>query len=284
MSTRSSWHASAREWFWALTCYSLLIAPFGCELRTGGLGGSVQDGLGAALDYGLFINEDTDDPLLIAARNSNGDAFFVYGTRDEDGNLEEIESISVLTAEGEESFITFELGRPEHIQGPDGSYAHITYTEVSAERLTASVELYNAATTEKETFQIDIDLQQTAAQIAELVRAATGQELETTTLVGDEVVVKDGQQRVRITIFSPWYAAFVLPLVAAVGLMTVVLGQMMLAMYAVVAITVQAVLLAVFSPLFLVAEILGDVVFRVELVPLSVVFDFLPPPPIVILV
>ena len=175
MSTRSSWRAIAREWFWALTCYSLLIAPFGCELRTGG---SLQDGIGAALDYGLFINEDTDDPLLIAARNSNGDAFFVFGTRDANGNLEEIESISVLTAEGEESFITFELGRPVHIQGPDGSYAHITYTEVSAERLTAGVELYNAATTEKETFQIDIDLEQTAAQIAELVRAATGQEDE----------------------------------------------------------------------------------------------------------
>ncbi|MFQ5806926.1 MAG: hypothetical protein ACE5I3_10795 [Phycisphaerae bacterium] len=50
------------------------------------------------------------------------------------------------------------------------------------------------------------------------------------------------------------------------------------------AVTLELVLLAVFSPLFLIAEILGDVVLRVELVPLSVVFDVLPPPPLVIVV
>lgn len=277
MSIRSSWRTVGREWFCALTCYSLLIAPFGCELLGGGLDGGT-------LSTGLFINEDTEDPLLIAGRNANGDAFFVFGTRDESGGLEEIESILVRTADGEESFIAFELGRPVHVQGADGSYVHIWYEEVSAERLTANVELYDAATGAQSTYTVDIDLEQTAAQIAEFVTQVTGQELETAGLVGNEIVVKEGQQRVRITIFSPWYAAFVLPLVAAVGLMTVVLGQVLVAVYALVAATMQLVLLAVFSPLFLIAEILDDAVWRVQLVPLTLVFDFRPLPPVVILV
>jgi len=219
---------------------------------------------------------------LVAGWNANGDAFFVFGTRADDGALEEIESILVRMADGEESFIAFESGRPVHVQGPDGSYVHITYEEVSPQRLAANVELYNAATAEKSAYTADIDLEQTAAEIAELVRAATGQELETTALVGGEAVDKDGRQRVRITIFSPLYAAFVLPLLAAVGLMTIILGQVLVAVYVLVAATLELVLLAVFLPLFLMAEILSDVVFRVELVPLSLIFDFLPPPPIVI--
>lgn len=283
MSMRSSGGAIAREWFWALTCYSLVIAPFGCQLQ--GVG-SARDVLGSAADTirtGLFINQDSDDPLLMAGRNANGDAFFVFGTRNADGGLEEIESISVRTAAGEEAFITFESGRPVHVQGPDGSYVHISYQEVSAQRLTADVELYDATTTEKHTFQVDIDLEQTAAQIAERVREVTGRELETTALLADELPGKEGRQQVRITIFSPWYAAFVLPLVATIGLMTIVLGQVLVAIYAAVLVTLEAVLLAVFMPLFLIAEICGDVMFRVELIPLWMIFDSLPPPPIVIL-
>jgi hypothetical protein len=130
---------------------------------------------------------------------------------------------------------------------------------------------------------VDIDLEQTAAQVAELVRAATGQKLETTGLTGGEVVVKDGRERVRITIFSPLYAAFVIPLVASVALMTVILGQLLVAMVELVALAVEAVLLAALSPLFLIAGILGDVVFHVELVPLSLIFDIIPPEPIVII-
>jgi hypothetical protein len=284
MSTPASWRTIGREWFCMLTCYSLLIAPFGCQLLNGGLDDGLVGGVGATSDVGLFINEDTNDPLLMAGRNASGDAFFVFGTRDESGNLEEIESILVWTADGEESFIAFESGRPVHVRGANGSYAHISYNEVSPQQLTASVELYDAATGATTSYAVDIDLEQTAAQVAEAVRAATGQDLPTTTLVGGEVVAKDGRQRVRITIFSPLFAVFVLPLVATVGLMTIILGQVLVAVYTLVAATVELVLLVAFSPLFLIAEILSDVVFRVELVPLWMTFDFLPPPPIVIVV
>ena len=290
MSTQTSWARIGREWFWMLACYSVIIAPFGCELRTAGLGSGLGSDLGddvtPALETGLFINEDLTNPLLIAGQNAVGDAFFVFGTRDENGNLEEIESILVRTVAGEESFVTFESGRPVHAQGADGSYAHISYEEVSAERLAANVELYDANTAEKSTYTADIDLEQTAAQIAELVRVATGQNLETTTLTGDEMVVKDGTERVRITFFNPLYYAFVLPLVAAVAVMTVILGQILVVVYEIVALVslaIEAVLLAALSPLFLIAGILGDVVFHVELLPLSLIFDLLPPEPIVII-
>ncbi len=282
MSTRASWRTIGREWFCMLTCYSLLIAPFGCQLLNEGLDDGLVGGVGATHDVGLFINEDTDDPLLMAGRNASGDAFFVFGTRDESGNLEEIESILVRTADGEESFVAFESGRPIHVQGADGSCAHVSYDEVAPQQLAAGVELYDAATGETASYAVDVDLEQPAAQVAEMVRAATGQELETTTLLGGEVVAKDGRQRVRITIFSPLFALFVLPLVATVGLMTIILGQVLVAVYALVVATVGLTLLAVFAPLFLIAGILGDVAFRVELVPLWQIFDFLPPPPIVI--
>jgi uncharacterized membrane protein len=280
MSIRSAWRTIGWEWFCALTCYSLLIAPFGCELTAGGPGGGLLGGLGGALDTGLFINEDGDDPLLIAGRNADGDAFFVFGTRNDSGGLEEIESIVVRTAGGDESFMAFQSGRPVHVEGADGSYAHISYEEVSAERLTAHVELYDAATGQESAYTVDVDLEQTAQQIAALVADVTGQELDASALS----TAKESRQRVRITIFSPLYALLVMPIVAAVALTTVILGQVLVAVYALVAATVQLVLLAVFSPLFLLAEILSDTVWRVEIVPLSLIFDSLPTPPIVILV
>ena len=203
MPTNTSWSTIGREWFWMLTCYSLVIAPFGCQLLSGRPDDGLGVGVGPALETGLFINEDPDDPLLVAGQNAGGDAFFVFGTRDQSGDLEEIESISVRTADGEESFVVFESGRPVHIQGPDGSYLHISYEEISPERLSANVELYDANTTEKSTYTVDIDLEQTAAEIAELVRSVTGQEMEATTLVGGQTVVKDVRQLIRVKNFIP---------------------------------------------------------------------------------
>ena len=279
MSIRANLRSVAREWFVALCCYSLLIAPFGCQLQ-----GSLFD-TGGELNTssaGLFINDDLDDPLLIAGRNGAGDAFFVYGTRDADGNLAEIESILVRTADGQESFITFESGRPVHAQGPDGSYVHISYVEVSSSRLAATAVLYNADTGQEQSFTADVDLEQTAAEIAGLVQRVTGQELKTTELAS-KGLDKDGLRALRVTVYSPLFTLFVVPLVTAVTLMIVVLGQILVAVYYLVVATLQAVLLSVFSPLFLVAALLSEVVLRVEFVPFTDLFIKIPPPPVVIL-
>lgn len=282
MTLRATMRCIAREWLVALCAYSLLIAPFGCQLQRSLLD---DDGLAGELSTrsaGLFINDDLDSPLLIAGRNNAGDAFFVYGTRDADGNLAEIESIVVRTADGEESFVTFESGRPVYAQGPDGSYVHITYQEVSPSRLTATAELYNAQTEAKESYTVDIDLAQTAQQIARLVEEATGQELKTTTLAARSLD-KDDLRSLRITIFSPLFTLFVVPLVAAVTVMTVILGQVLVLVYKTVVVAIQAVLLAVFSPLFLVASLLSETIVRIEFVPFSDLFITIPPPPIIIL-
>jgi hypothetical protein len=282
MSLRATLRCIAREWFVALCAYSLLIAPFGCQLQRSLFD---DDGIAGELSTssaGLFINDDLSSPLLIAGRNNAGDAFFVYGTRDADGNLAEIESILVRTADGEESFVTFESGRPVHAQAPDGSYVHIAYQEVSQSRLTATTELYTAQTEAKESYTVDIDLAQTAEQIARLVEEATGQELKTTTLTSRSLD-KDDLRSLRITIFSPLFALFVVPLVAAVTVMTVILGQVLVLVYQTVVVAIQTVLLAVFSPLFLVASLLSETIVRIEFVPFSDLFITIPPPPIVIL-
>jgi hypothetical protein len=281
MSAGATLRCLAREWFIAVSLYSLVIAPFGCELQ----GPLFDDGSGEELNTssaGLFINDDVESPLLIAGRNSAGDAFFVYGTRGADGNLAEIESIVVLTAGGEQSFVTFESGRPVHAQGPDGSYVHITYEEVSPARLAAAAELYDARSGEKQTYRVDIDLAQAAEQIAALVQQVTGQELKVTDL-NSRALDKNDLRELRITVYSPLFALFVVPLVAAVALMTVILGQILIAIYELVVATIQAVLLTVFSPLFLIAALLNEVIVRIEFVPVTDLFITIPSPPIVIL-
>jgi hypothetical protein len=279
-----------REWFCGLVSYSLLIAPFGCQLQAGGDGDGDGSGGGGLLGgvlgdstTGLFINEDLASNLLMAARNGDGNAFYVFGTRDADGNLEEIETISVASAAGETSFVAFESGRPMHAQGPNGSYAHVTYDVVTPERLAGAVELYDAATASKSSYPVDIDLAQAAAEIATRIAEVTGRTLDTSGLSAGGGG-KTLRESVRVTIFSPFYTYFVLPLVTTIGLMTIALGQIVIAMFAAVTIALQAVVLAVFSPFFLIAELLGDVVFRVQLTPLVDIFDFLPPPPVIVLV
>ena len=280
MSARILLRQIAWDWLAGLACFALLIAPLGCQLQTGtfDLSGLLGSNGSTAAGAGLFINEG-DGPLLIAGRADAG-AFFVFGTRDAGGNPAEIESILVQAADGSESFVAFESGRPVHIQGPDGSYAHIQYDEVSTSRLAATVELFDAAAQSTETYTAQIDLQQTAEQIADLVRDATGVELKTTTLraLSGE---KSGQREVRITIFSPLFALFVIPLAAVIAATTVILGQVLVLMLEAVVATREVVLLAVFSPLFLIAELFNQAAIRIEFLPLSAVFEVLPNGPII---
>ena len=281
METTPSWHTVGREWFWILTCFALVVSPFGCQLRDGSII-DIFAGDGS-FEQGLFINDGDNGPLIVAGQTADGAAFFVYGTRNEDGGLDEVESIVVRGSDGTESFITFESGRPVHVQGTGGSYAHIRYEQVSSARLTAAVELYDAETGATEQYDVDVDLDQLATQVADLVRNATGLELAATSVVDGTLMSKDTNQRVRITILSPMFLLFVVPLVAVVGLTSVILGQVLAAVHAIVVATVRATLLAVFAPLFLLAGILAQVTVRVYLTPLSEIFDALPDEPIVIL-
>jgi len=289
MSSRSFRRAAlrvGREWLSGLLSVAVILAPFGCRLQSVDLGdGGLLDDLfgGSDSDAGLFLNQDETSPLLLAGRDEAGNVFYVFGTRDADGDLEEIEAVSVKTAGGEESFLAFESGRPTHVEGPNGSYAHATYTEVSAKRLAADVELYNAADDTKQQFPVEIDLEQTAQQVAAAVEQATGRSLETTEVADAGTGKSVSTSQVRVTIFSPLFTGIIAPFIISIGLATIILGQMVIALVALVAAALQAVVLVIFSPLFLLAEMLSDVVFRIELIPLTSLFISLPPPPIVVL-
>lgn len=286
LSLRRAAVQTARQWLSGLLSVSVILSPLGCRVQVADFGdGGLLGGLlgGSSSDAGLFLNQDETSPLLMAGRDNAGDVFYVFGTRNSSGDLEEIEAVSVTTPEGDESFIAFESGRPTHVEGPNGSYAHATYNETSAQRLAADIELYNAGDDSKQQFEVDIDLEQTAQQVAAAVRDATGRTLETTEVPDEESAKSVANEQVRVTIFSPLFTGIVAPFIISIGLATIILGQMVIALVALVAAALQAVVLAIFSPLFLIADILSDVVFRVQLIPLTSLFIELPPPPIVIL-
>lgn len=268
----------AGEWLVALCCYALLVAPFGCEFQSSLLddGSDDLDGLTTS-SPGLFIGDD-DGPLLMAGRGDSGDAFFVFGTRDALGNPQEIESILIEQTDGGRSFITFESGRPVHAEGPDGSFVNIVYTEIGQTRLSATVEVYDAGSDSTEQHDITIDLEQTAAQISALIAQTTGRDLEVVELPEDDAA-KSVQRSARIRIFSPLFVAFVVPLWALVTVTTVIIGQVVVAIFELVAVAVQTALLIILSPLILISELLNDVVIRVHFVGFGRVFDRLPHAP-----
>ncbi len=271
------------RWFAALCAYGILVAPFGCQFQTllnddgnplGGGGGGGDTEVLSTSTTGMFIADETDDSLLIAGRSPTGGSYFVFGVRDDAGNLARIDSILLREEDGGESFIAFEDGWPVHVEAADGSYAHITYQEITQQRLTAEVELLHVADGFNATYLVDVDLQQAADQVAELVSSVTGQELEAPEQVDDS---KDGGRKQRITIFSPLFAIFVFPLVAIVTLTVVVVGQIVAA----IAQAIHNIALVIFSPLFIIGGLINNTVTRVRVVPLGEVFDRLPPPPVV---
>ncbi|MBI5864231.1 MAG: hypothetical protein HZB38_06965, partial [Planctomycetes bacterium] len=90
------------------------------------------------------------------------------------------------------------------------------------------------------------------------------------------------REAVRITII-PLYAIFVVPLVAVVYAMTIVLAQIVYYLAAVVTAAIELVLISIFSPIFLIAELLGDTVVHIRFTSLITIFGVLPDPPLVIL-
>jgi len=275
MSDRRLVRQLAREWLVTLLALALVIAPFGCQIQSIIDGGSDNTD-GDSLDThtaGMFLNEDTSDPLMVAGRNAAGDAFYVYGTRAAGGAVGEVESILIRTAAGQQALMVFELGRPVYLEGPDGSYARITYNEVSLQRLQATVVVYDAVTQTTETAEAEVDLQKTATEVAALVESVTGRTLELPTAPADTAKLS---QRALGPLLQ---VLLVVPMLALSHLMIVIMGQLMTAVFAAVTVAFQAAVVAAFWPLFMFAALLGEVTIRVESVPLLDIFIELPPPP-----
>jgi hypothetical protein len=279
---RQTFRQVAREWLVACTAYALLVAPFGCQFQLDLLGdqlGNSDNGGGDDLtthSAGLFLNQDTTDPLIVAGRNDAGDAFFVYGIRRSNGAVGEVDSILLKTAAGERSLIAFELGRPVYLEGPDGSYVKISYPEVSVERLTATAEVFDAQNDTTQTANVDVDLQKTAQEVAQTVEQLTGRTLAVP-LVPPLGTAK-WQQR---TLGPVLMALAVIPMVLLAEAMTVIVGQIMAELITTVTAAVQAAVIVACSPLFLFASLMSEVTVRVESVPLLDIFIELPPPPVI---
>ena len=274
MSLRHTLRQVGREWLVALAAYALLVAPFGCQFQAALLGDNT-DGLNTQ-SAGLFLNTDTSDPLIVAGRNVAGDAFFVYGTRQSNGAVGDVDSILLEMATGEHALIAFELGRPVYLQGPDGSFVRITYEEVSAERLAATAEVYDAQSGTTQTVSADVDLQETAQQVAMAVRQITGQSLQVPTV--SLVETAKSQNRALNPLLQ---ILVVLPMVLLTQALIVSMGQVMNVVFQAVTVAFQVAVVAAFWPLFTFAALLGEVSVRVETVPLLDIFIELPAPPVI---
>jgi hypothetical protein len=265
-----------REWLVALASYALVVAPFGCQFQADLLsstGTSTTTPLDTA-SAGLFLNQDTTSPLIVAGRNTPGDAFFVYGTHNAGGGVGEITSILIKTTSGQQSYILFESGRPTHLQAVDGSYVHVTYDGISTSRLAVTAKVHDATTGATETHSVDVNLQATAAQVAQTIQDLTGQPLA----VPIAPAVDSGKLQHRS--LGPLLSALVMiPMLLVTELMIVIMGQVMVAVFAAVTAVMQVAVMAAFAPLFLFAGLMNDVTVRIDMVPLANIFIDLPAPP-----
>lgn len=286
MTQRKMLLSIGREWLAGLSALAFFVAPMGGCPSSGNNGGD-----GDAKDVltnkstGFFINDDDSSNLLVAGRNDDGNGFFVYGTRNARGRIGEIESISLRTGSGEVSFLTFESGRPVHAEAPDGSYAHVSYNEVTSSRVTGEVEIFNAGDGSVTPLPFELDLQEAIDDVVQEVRDATGVDLRIVEVVGDDKIEtrKAFDRSLEITII-PLYAAFVIPCATLIYTTTIILGQLLTALVATLVIAVQNIIIAIFTPFIVLAEIMSEVVRFVYIVPVITIFDAIPAPPVIVLV
>ncbi len=287
MYRSTTWRQIAREWLAATLIFSLVILTPGCQFQLSGDGlgldlGDVDTSIDPTRLNGLLLDDGSDDGAILAARGTLG-SFFVYGTRDAAGGIERVDQILVIDSDGAESFLAFESGRPVHAEGPDGSYVHVVYDSVSSLQLVAQVQIYSVASDEVTRYTVEIDLAETAQAIADRVREVTGVELATTDVTAGVTLEKSGSDQTRVTIFSPLFSAIVLPFVALMNAMTVILGQILTALSAIVTAVVYSVLIVALSPFILVAELLSQSIVNIRVIPLIDVFGALPPPNVITL-
>lgn len=281
MHSRASRTQLAREWFCGLTCLSIILAPMaGCPRNAS----SDDDGDDSKSAPGLYINKDNSADAIVGARAADGGVFFVFGARGSNGGLARVDSMAVTTPDGEDAFVSFESGRPVHAQGPDGSYLHITYSNVTPTALDADIALFDASTKTTTSYQASIDLEQTITEIAALVQQRTGLDITPVSVI-DSTTVQTGKtdSRSLSIVMLPLIAIVVIPLAAAIFGMSSILGQVLNAVFSVVAAAIQVVLLVILSPIFLIAEIFSGAVVSVRFLTLDEIFDFVPYPPVVLI-
>lgn len=265
-----------REWAVGLALVMMVVAPVGC--LEPGTGVDIDDIADLASATGFFIGEGVDGAIF-AARSPSGEQFFAYGERDGD-QVRRIDALLYESAAGERSAILFDAGFPVQVIGPDDSSATITYEEVTASGLRASVLVDDQANQTQETFTVDIDLEQTLAQVAALVEQVTGEPLTVVEVDDDGMSAKRaGTMQTRITVLNPLYG-LVVGFGAVIAGMGVVLGQIITGVVQALGNIAQGLVAAIFLPFFAISELLGATLGNVRLVPLGNVFGSVPNEPV----
>ncbi len=152
--------------------------------------------------------------------------------------------------------------------GLAGSYVKLQYDEVSAERLKGQVEVYVAANEETKTLDFDIDLQAAAEEIARKVKELTDievsdeappEELPQAKAVASPLGKSTGRPESSVSIrMSGVLVPLLFPLLGftMMVVMVQVLELVMLVMVETLLLVTEAMVIAMFSPFLLMAELL----------------------------
>jgi hypothetical protein len=255
---------------------ALVVAPFGCQTVT-------LDGgdLSSLSKFGFAINKDVASELLMTLEGDDGTTIFVFGRRSTAGGIASVGAITAKSPGGEESFITFESGRPAHVQASDGSYAHITYAELSPERLAADVDLYSAGDGSTQSIPVEIDLTQALEDLAAVFEETTGQELAVVDAEAVEAGAKSVGGAAQSVLLVP---VIVVPFTTLVSFTSLILSQVFVFVFKVVVGAMASIMVALMYPFLVLAELTHTALFLpVVFVDMLIYFDELPSVPVYVL-
>jgi hypothetical protein len=260
----------------AFACSVLIAGPAGCQTGIFDFGTPVT---GGSNPFGLLINNNTASDILGAIRLANGDNVFLFGKFQESGLIERIDGASFRNSAGQVAKVELTNGLVSKATSFDGSTLTMTYDEISTARLRGTVDLFFAALTGDDANQsipFDIDLAQAAADVATDIQNFLGIDISESEPPANPVgktrlpdVDKgyktsnpDAVAQLILAFISFHRAAFGAIGYVIVEIMGGLIGVMTQLLVGVVVAVTQAVVVAMFTPIILMGEILRIAVFE----------------------
>ncbi len=258
-----------------------LVTAFSLSIMAVGQGGcntlsltGLQQADAAGNPLGFLINTDTAGNTLGGIRLADGRSVYVYGTFENNGNINEITGAVLRDTDGREAGVVFENGRPVSAYGFDGTTVDITYEEVSTTRLKGRVDVHFADSKVAEedrdqTIDFDVDLEQAAADLAQHVADVLG----LTVSDAEPPTAPDGRARLPddpstpfgkdlsrsqlFLYFVPFYQfAFMSIGFACMQVMVQLVAVLVSTMVGVVLTLTKAIIIAAFSPFIIMCEMM----------------------------
>jgi hypothetical protein len=199
---------------------------------------------------------------------------YIYGTFKSDGNIDEITGAVLRDKDGSEAGVVFENGRPTSAYGFDGTTLDITYDEVTQTRLKGQVDIHFADSDVAEndrdqTINFDVDLEQAAAELAQRVADLLGLTVSNAepptssdgrARLPDDPAVPFGKDLSRSQLFI-YFAPFYQFACVSIGfvcmqIMVELVAALVSTVVNVVVTLTQAIIIAAFSPLIIMCEIM----------------------------